>query len=375
MHKAHNIIILGPQGSGKGTQGALLAQKYGYLMLSAGEILREIDKQDTNLGRSIHQTINVEGRHVEPRVITQAIGEKISSISPDQGLILESYPRNLEQYQMMKEFWPGLGRGDLTLLVIELLEQEAIRRLLARGRVDDQPQAIKTRLDLYASLTLPMIAAMKKDGVPIVYVNGAQSIASVHEEIVAKLMPKQKRIITITGLPGSGKSSTARGVAKALGYEHFSSGDLFRKIAAGRGLSIEEINFAAEKQREIDLEVDHLLVKMGKEKNNLVIDSRMAWHWIPDSFKVFLDLDPQIALERTFAQIQKEGRASQDASTIEEVRENTLKRVQSEQKRYWNLYHVDITDKKQFDLVVDTGHKSIEEVVSIILEEYQKWLS
>ncbi|OGE76257.1 MAG: hypothetical protein A3C85_00255 [Candidatus Doudnabacteria bacterium RIFCSPHIGHO2_02_FULL_48_21] len=185
----------------------------------------------------------------------------------------------------------------------------------------------------------------------------------------------KKQIITIAGVPGSGKSSTARGVARALSFEHFSSGDLFRKMAADRGLSVEEINFAAEKQRQIDREVDDLLVKMGKEKNNLVIDSRMAFHWMPDSFKVFLDLDPQIALERTFAQIQKEGRASQDASTIEEVRENTLKRVQSEQKRYWNLYHVDITDKKQFDLVVDTGHKSIEEVVSIILEEYQKWLS
>src|SRR3990167_4405720 len=144
----------------------------------------------------------------------------------------------------------------------------------------------------------------------------------------------KKHIITIAGYPGSGKSSTAKGVARMLGYEHFSSGDLFRKMASERGYSIEEINITAEKQREIDLEVDELLKKMHKEKDNLVIDSRMAFHWMPDSFKVFLDLDPQMALERTFAQIQKEGRASQDASTIEEVRENTLKRVHNEQKRY-----------------------------------------
>src|SRR3989338_6655344 len=95
----------------------------------------------------------------------------------------------------------------------------------------------------------------------------------------------KKHIITVTGFPGSGKSSTAKGVAFRLGYEHFSSGDIFRKMAAERGLSIEEINFTAEKQKEIDLEVDKLLVKMGKEKNNFVIDSRTAFHWIPDSFK------------------------------------------------------------------------------------------
>src|SRR3989344_1705177 len=85
-----------------------------------------------------------------------------------------------------------------------------------------------------------------------------------------------KHIITITGFPGSGKSSTAQGVARALGYEYFSAGGLFRKMAAERGLSVEEINFAAEKQEEIDREVDRLLVELGKEKSGLVVDSRIS---------------------------------------------------------------------------------------------------
>lgn len=188
-------------------------------------------------------------------------------------------------------------------------------------------------------------------------------------------MLMKKHIITIAGFPGSGKSSTAKRVAKLLGYEHFSSGDLFRKMAAERGLSIEEINFTAEKQREIDLEVDKLLSKMGKAKDDLVIDSRMAFHWIPDSFKVFLDLDPKIAAERTFAHIQKKGRVSQSGSSIDEVRENTLKRRQSEQKRYWNLYNVDVIDKKKFDLVVDTGANDLEQVIEIVIKAYQRWLT
>ncbi|MBI4086344.1 MAG: AAA family ATPase [Candidatus Liptonbacteria bacterium] len=185
----------------------------------------------------------------------------------------------------------------------------------------------------------------------------------------------KKHIITITGFPGSGKSSTAKGVASGLGYEHFSSGDMFRKMAADRNLSIEEINFTAEKKKEIDFEVDRLLVKMGKEKNNFVIDSRTAFHWMPDSFKVFLDLDSRVAAERTFAQIQRVGRKSQEGSSVDEVYENTVKRVESERKRYRNLYDIDITDNTKFDLIVDTKINNLEEVVGIIIAAYQKWLN
>ena len=175
-------------------------------------------------------------------------------------------------------------------------------------------------------------------------------------------------------MPGSGKSSTARATARILGYEHFSSGDLFRKMAEKRGLSVEELNFTAEKQKEIDREVDELLKQIGNEKNNLVIDSRMAFHWIPRSFKVFLDLDLNVAIQRTFANIQKDGRTSQSGSSIEEVRENTLKRISSEQKRYMSLYGIDVTDKSQFDAVVNTEDSSIEEVANIVADKYKEWL-
>lgn len=185
----------------------------------------------------------------------------------------------------------------------------------------------------------------------------------------------KKQIITIAGLPGSGKSSTSKGVAAALGYEHFSSGDLFRKIAAERGLSIEEINFAAEKQKEIDHQVDESLVKIGKEKEHLVIDSRMAFHWIPDSFKVFLDLDLKMGAERTLAQIQREGRTSQVGSSVEEVYENTVKRQESEQKRYANLYRIDVTDKSHFDLVIDTETHDLNGVIGIVIAAYKEWLT
>ncbi len=183
----------------------------------------------------------------------------------------------------------------------------------------------------------------------------------------------KKHIITIAGYPGIGKSSTAKGVAQELGYEHFSSGDLMRQMAAARGLSVEEINQAAEKQKEIDFMVDHRLQKLGEERDKLVIDSRLAFHWIPDSFKVYLDLDPQSAAERTFMHIQKEGRASQTASSTEEVLKNTAERIASERKRYQILYGVDIGDKSNFDLVIDTKTNDLNQVIKIVLAEYKKW--
>src|SRR3989344_1182249 len=120
----------------------------------------------------------------------------------------------------------------------------------------------------------------------------------------------QKRIITICGLPGSGKSSTATGVANELGYKHFSSGDLFRTIARERGVSIEQINKTAELEQEIDHAVDERLRQMVND-DQLVIDSRMAFHWMPKSFKVFLKINPYLAAERTFKHMQDSGRTSQ----------------------------------------------------------------
>ena len=183
----------------------------------------------------------------------------------------------------------------------------------------------------------------------------------------------KKNIITITGVPGSGKSSTAKGLAHALGYEHFSSGDLFRAMAGSRGLSIEGINVAAETQKEIDLEVDRWIEKLGREKDKFVIDSRMAFHWIPGAFKVFLNLDTRKAAERTFSQIQKEGRASQAGSSLEEIYVNTIARLASEKKRYRDFYKIDYTDASQFNLAVDTGKNNLEQVIGIIAESYKAW--
>ena len=182
----------------------------------------------------------------------------------------------------------------------------------------------------------------------------------------------KKHIITLSGYPGSGKSSTADRLAAILEYKRFSSGDFMRAVAASRGLTLDELGTIAEDDRSVDDAIDTEIKKAG-ENDNLVIDSRLAYNWIPDSFKVYLKLDPHIAAARIFGHIQEVGRVGQTAETVEDVYEKMILRIESEKKRYHALYAIDYTNVQNFDLVVDTGSHTLEEVSQTILTEYKKW--
>lgn len=185
----------------------------------------------------------------------------------------------------------------------------------------------------------------------------------------------KKHIITLAGSPGSGKSSTARAVADALGFRHFSSGDIFRQLAAERGESIEAMNISAEAQRDIDLLVDQQLQEKYRTEESLVIDSRMAWHWMPASFKVFLLLDAATAAERIFSHLRQAGRVSEDATSVEEVRRSIDRRFASEQKRYAALYAVNPTDPANFDVVFNTRHNELSTITAMVTAAYGAWIS
>jgi len=206
-----NLIILGSQGSGKTTQSELLAQEFGLALFGAGDVLRKISHQDSELGRAVHRTVNVEGRLVGPELISELMKEKIAALPKDRGLILDGYPRTLTQYELFKEFWRETARGDYRVIFIELSEEEAVKRLSRRvtcencgavytagtteecvncagllvRRPDDTPESIRTRLQSFYSETMPMIRAMEADG-KVLHIDGARSVDKVHDEIVAK---------------------------------------------------------------------------------------------------------------------------------------------------------------------------------------------
>lgn len=186
---------------------------------------------------------------------------------------------------------------------------------------------------------------------------------------------QKKHIITIAGRPGSGKSTTSKGVAEELGYQHFSSGDLFRAIGKERGINVTQTNLAAEKDGDIDYLVDQRLRDIGATEDQIVIDSRMAWHWMPYSFKVYLDLDLETAARRILQNIEPARMESEHIpSDPSEYAAALQDRLDSEARRYEALYSVNPYDHANYDLVVDAHALDVEEVLQEILVKYKQWL-
>ncbi|MCF7833688.1 MAG: AAA family ATPase [Candidatus Pacebacteria bacterium] len=184
----------------------------------------------------------------------------------------------------------------------------------------------------------------------------------------------KKNIISIAGTLGSGKSSTADLIAKELGYKRFSSGDFMRKIALKKGVTLNELSILAETNPSIDIAIDDEVRKIG-ELENIVIDSRLAFHFIPESFKVYLDLPPEIAKNRILNNLKENAlrKQSENATTGEEIYKKIIDRLESEKKRYKELYNIVHTDKNNYDLVIDTEKNNLQEVVQIVLDAYRKW--
>jgi cytidylate kinase len=186
-----------------------------------------------------------------------------------------------------------------------------------------------------------------------------------------------KTIITIAGKLGSGKSTTGKRLAQELGYEHRSTGDFARQIAKEHGFTITEWNQHAEKHPELDEQVD-IKSKDMKDDSNVILDSRLAFHFIPDSFKVFLDIDAHVAAERIYNDLHKGDRAEEhQAESIDDMAQDMEARLQSEIKRYRELYGVNHHDHKNFDLVINTGlpENNLESVIDQIKTAYENWLS
>lgn len=191
-------------------------------------------------------------------------------------------------------------------------------------------------------------------------------------------MTQKKHIITIGGRPGSGKSTAAKTVAAELGFMHFSSGDLFRAISREHGQDILQSNLAAEKEEgipKIDQLVDQRLRDIGKNEDDIVIDSRMAWHWMPQSFKVFLNLDIETAAVRILGTMTPERMEAEHVpSDPHQYAKNLQGRLDSETRRYKKIYDVDPYDIDNYDLVINTKTTKPEEVARLIVERYTGWL-
>ena len=182
-------------------------------------------------------------------------------------------------------------------------------------------------------------------------------------------------IITITGFPGSGKSTLGKGIAKELGLKHYSAGDLQRAIAKEKGITVMELHELIKKDNSVDLALDKRNKELGEEQDDFVIDGRLAWHFIPKSIKIFVKIDLEKAAERVYRDMcegREERQGECENKSLEKTLENMRKRMEMNQKRYRELYKLDYLDEKNYDIVVDTTNSDIPETRERVLQEIRK---
>ncbi len=165
--------------------------------------------------------------------------------------------------------------------------------------------------------------------------------------------------ITIFGLAGTGKSSTAKRLADILGYEFKSSGNMFREMAAEANMTLNEFEKVCQEDPNYDKMLDARVGEYGKTHDNFIFESRLAWYYIPDSFKVMLVCGETERIQRV---------AERENKTFEQVQNETLEREGSIYKRFKEYYDIDnINDTSHYNLIVDTQKNNLEEVVTLIL--------
>ena len=183
--------------------------------------------------------------------------------------------------------------------------------------------------------------------------------------------------ITITGKLGSGKSTVAKKLVEQFGFEIFSTGAILRAAAAERGMDVLELNkelsAKLDSDRSMDDLIDNTTIRVAAERKDdkLIFDSRMAWHFVPDSFKVFVTVAPCVAAER----VMKDPRPGEPAEDVDELCAELVERSKVEQARFQALYGVDYYDYNNYNLVVDSSNRTPDEIVAIIWEGFNAYMA
>ena len=187
---------------------------------------------------------------------------------------------------------------------------------------------------------------------------------------------EKKHIITLSGKPGSGKSSTADRVAELLGYTRYSAGDLVRTQIRKKKITLDTFNKMAVSDHSLDHAIDEELRNL-REQKDIVIDSRLGFYWIPESFKVYLDLDMDVATARIYKDAvsnELRGSGEGESNTIQDVQRQVLARLANEKGRFKALYGVNPYSNANFDLIINTSRHSPQTVALTVFDTYKKWL-
>ncbi len=183
-------------------------------------------------------------------------------------------------------------------------------------------------------------------------------------------MKNRANQITITGHPGGGKTTAAKLLSHELSWDYFYTGAVQRQLAAEMGITTLEFNVRSETDPSLNEKIDAVYAELNKSEKPMVVDARLAWHFMPNSFKVRFEVPVAIGAQRVFEYARREDEQYKDIDAA--VRALTERR-QSERTHYFKSYDLDVEDPKHFDLILDTAYSLPERNVSFVRAAFSLW--
>ena len=211
-----NVILIGPQGSGKGTQADMIVKEFGLKHIEIGSIIRQRAQRHDKKSEIIDHLVNQKGILLPDGIVLGMVYDELEEQLSRQGYLFDGFPRTVEQYKALKEYFKEKGLKLNIALYLDISDKEAMKRLAARRicsvckkgysrllepekdtcdcggalikRTDDKPSAILPRLAAFHKHTLPTLNMMKNDGV-LRKINGEQSIKNIYKDIRKHFFP------------------------------------------------------------------------------------------------------------------------------------------------------------------------------------------
>lgn len=174
------IVFFGPAGAGKSVQGQILAARHGWRWLSSGQLLR--DSRDSEIVEQMRT-----GALVSSEQTNEVIADALERAKDIDKVILDGYPRKLEQARWLVETQPRHKRSISVAIVLEVPRAELEKRLQVRGRVDDTADVIEERLNIYRQEIYPILTYLTEQKVKIAHIEGTGTVGQVHDRIESEL--------------------------------------------------------------------------------------------------------------------------------------------------------------------------------------------